>query len=67
MQSYFARIVIPVAIYLQRKRMHGLAPSDHSCSDVAGGLYSATYHHLLALAQSLLVSGHTAIIDATFL
>jgi aminoglycoside phosphotransferase family enzyme/adenylate kinase family enzyme len=57
---------------VERKRLAGLAPLDRSHSALAVGLYSArftelTYRRLLELAQTVLIAGYPAIVDATFL
>ncbi len=57
---------------VERKRMAGLAATDASHSGTDAGLYTAdrtagTYEHLCTLAKSVLDSGYSAVIDATFL
>ena len=57
---------------LERKRLHGLAPSARSGSGVGTGLYGAgasekTYAALAEIADRLLRNGQNAIIDAAFL
>ncbi|MDJ0657398.1 MAG: AAA family ATPase [Xanthomonadales bacterium] len=57
---------------IERKRLAGLDLARHSGSDLDAGIYSRahtteTYSHLLNLADGLLSSGHTVIVDATFL
>lgn len=57
---------------LERKRLYSLAPTEHSRSPVAGGIYNtvagaATYNRLCELADSLLKAGIPAIVDATFI
>jgi uncharacterized protein len=57
---------------LERKRMHGLAPSARSGSGLGTGLYGAaasqrTYAALAEIADRLLRNGQNALIDATFL
>jgi aminoglycoside phosphotransferase family enzyme/predicted kinase len=57
---------------VERKRMGGLAPLDHSGSTLQAGIYTAdltraTYQRLLDLARGVANAGHAAIIDATFL
>ena len=57
---------------LERKRLHGLAPSARSGSGVGTGLYGAaasqrTYSALAEIADRLLRNGQDALIDATFL
>jgi aminoglycoside phosphotransferase family enzyme/predicted kinase len=55
-----------------RKELAGLDPSDSAASDWHQGIYTddwtaRTYDRLLELAQSTLVHGQSAIVDATFL
>ena len=57
---------------IERKRMHGIAATNHPEAGIAGGLYAtdltdATYQRLLELAGTTLESGHGVIVDATFL
>jgi aminoglycoside phosphotransferase family enzyme/predicted kinase len=57
---------------VERKRLHGLAAAARTHSPLGAGLYAAnatrrTYDRLAAIADCLLRSGHTAIVDATFL
>jgi aminoglycoside phosphotransferase family enzyme/predicted kinase len=57
---------------IERKRMHGIALTNHGEPGIASGLYSAdvtdsTYQRLLDLARTILESGHGVIVDATFL
>ena len=57
---------------LERKRLHGIPPEGRSDSPVAGGIYSRrsgeqTYRRLTELADGLLATGITTIVDATFL
>ncbi|HYH42853.1 MAG TPA: AAA family ATPase, partial [Burkholderiales bacterium] len=57
---------------VERKRLEGLRPVQHSASPVAGGLYThditrATYARLTQLARTVLEAGNTVIVDATFL
>lgn len=57
---------------VERKRLAGLAAKARTGSPVAGGLYGGdmtarTYDRLAELAGILLDSGHSAIVDATFL
>jgi predicted kinase len=57
---------------VERKRLHGFRPEQSSGSTINGGIYTEdatqlTYERLLAEAQTVLESGFTAIIDATFL
>jgi len=57
---------------VERKRLHGLGPLDNSKSGLGSDLYSPevtrqTYHQLAILADSLLASGLSVIIDAACL
>jgi aminoglycoside phosphotransferase family enzyme/predicted kinase len=57
---------------LERKRLHGLAPTAHSGSGLGTGLYTAaenkrTYAALAGIAGTLLRNGQNALIDAAFL
>ncbi len=57
---------------VERKRLFGLRPLDHSSSTLGGGLYTPaasarTYVRLLQLADLLLVAGHSVLVDATFM
>ncbi len=57
---------------VERKRLHGLGPLDDSKSGLGTDLYSPevtekTYHHLAQLAEKLLSSGLSVIIDAASL
>jgi aminoglycoside phosphotransferase family enzyme/adenylate kinase family enzyme len=57
---------------IERKRMHGMQPTEKSRSEFASGIYTEqanqqTYNRLLKLAELVLVSGLPVIIDATFL
>jgi hypothetical protein len=57
---------------IERKRMHGISPTDHQQPGIAGGLYAAdvtdsTYRRLLDLAGTILESGYGVVVDATFL
>jgi hypothetical protein len=57
---------------VERKRLHGLAPLARSHSVVSSGLYGqdvtqATYARLAEATRSVVTSGYTAIVDATFL
>jgi aminoglycoside phosphotransferase family enzyme/predicted kinase len=57
---------------LERKRLHGLAPTARSGSGLGTGLYAAsenrrTYAALADIAGTLLRNGQNAIIDAAFL
>ena len=64
--------VIRVRSDVERKRLYGLAADARTQSEVDGGLYTdkvtrRTYVRLLELARTLLRSGSTVIVDATFL
>ena len=57
---------------LERKRLHGLAPTARSGSGLGAGLYTAaeskrTYAALAEIADALLRNGQNALIDAAFL
>jgi predicted kinase len=57
---------------VERKRLFGLASTDHSGSALDAGIYTAdaharTYEHLRALAADLLGAGWSVIVDAAFL
>lgn len=57
---------------IERKRLHGLAPTQSSQSALGEGLYSAqtteqTYARALELALQITQAGYPAIVDATFL
>lgn len=57
---------------VERKRLFGLGPLDDSRSRLGQGLYTPevsarTYERLLKLADQLLASGHSALVDATFM
>lgn len=57
---------------VERKRLFGLALTDHHASVPGAGLYSAnasaqTYARLRTLAEMLLAAGGTVIVDAAFL
>lgn len=57
---------------LERKRLAGLAPTEHTSSSVSGGLYEVepterTYERLLDCARFGIRAGFDMIIDATFL
>ena len=57
---------------VERKRLHGLAPLDHSQSPAGGNLYSAdantkTYDRLAKLAGGLLAAGFPVIADTACL
>jgi uncharacterized protein len=57
---------------IERKRLFGLTATDKSNSTLAGGIYTQEAHHLTYLrlhdiAESLLVTGWSVIVDAAFL
>jgi hypothetical protein len=57
---------------VERKRIFGLAPTDHSSSGLGEGLYSReaterTFTRLLDLSRLVLEAGFPVIVDATFL
>jgi hypothetical protein len=57
---------------VERKRLFGLAPQDHSDSAVGSGIYQPdasqrTYRRLLDLARQQLAAGWSTIVDAAFL
>ena len=57
---------------VERKRLFGLAPEQHSRPDDAATLYSSdmsrrTFQRLAELAEVILVAGFPVIVDATFL
>lgn len=57
---------------IERKRLFGLKAAAASRSPISGGIYTATasqqtYQHLHDLAETLLASGFSVIIDACFL
>jgi aminoglycoside phosphotransferase family enzyme/predicted kinase len=57
---------------VERKRLHGLAPSAHSGSAPGEGLYTGsisqrTYAHLAVLAHEVLAAGFPVVIDAASL
>jgi len=57
---------------VERKRLHGLAPTARSDAATARMLYGAdatrrTYDHVLHLAASVAAAGFVAIVDGTFL
>ena len=57
---------------IERKRLHGLEPTECSSSRIAAGIYSEnaglqTYQRLLKLAKGIIESGFAVIVDATFL
>lgn len=57
---------------VERKRLFDFKPEERSHSDPNSGLYSAeisqqTYQHLMKLAKTIVRSGFSVIVDATFL
>ncbi|HEX4885354.1 MAG TPA: ATP-binding protein, partial [Casimicrobiaceae bacterium] len=57
---------------VERKRLHGLAPTARSGSPVDAGLYASaiteqTYGRLAAHAGTVATAGYTAVLDGTFL
>ena len=57
---------------IERKRIHGLAPTENVGSGIAEGLYRSdttenTYNRLKVLARTIVEAGHGVIVDATFL
>ncbi len=57
---------------VERKRLNGLRPRDHSGSATGEGIYTSamhakTYGRLHELADALLTAGQVTIVDATFL
>jgi hypothetical protein len=57
---------------VERKRLHGLTPTQSARTSIGEGLYGtdateATYLRLLDLARRIIEAGHGVIVDATFL
>lgn len=57
---------------IERKRRAGIPFDEHCHSDLDSGLYSkaetaTTYGRLIALAEQVMTSGYTPILDATFI
>lgn len=57
---------------IERKRLYGLRPQEHSDSGVGTGLYASevsrhTYDRLAELSRIVLSAGYTVIVDAAFL
>ncbi len=57
---------------IERKRLHGLAPSARTGSSMGGGVYTAqatyaTYARLASAAEDVVRGGCIALVDATFL
>jgi hypothetical protein len=64
--------VIQLASDIERKRLAGLDPLDHSGSEPGGGIYTPdmgrkTYARLLELCREVISAGYVAVADATFL
>ena len=64
--------LIQLASDIERKRLAGLDPLDHSGSQPGGGIYTRdmgerTYARLLALSREVIDAGFVAAADATFL
>jgi predicted kinase len=56
---------------VERKRLFSVTPNQGAEADVGKGIYSKdatlqTYQHLAELAKTILQSGYTTIVDATF-
>lgn len=63
---------IHICADVERKRIHGLSPQDRSREGLDAGLYTPaanqkTYQRLFYLAELLLKSGYSVLLDATFL
>lgn len=63
---------IHISSDFERKRLLGLAANSQNKSDVYGGIYAPdvtekVYEHLLNTAQVILQTGHSVIVDATFI
>ena len=57
---------------VERKRLHGVASTEHAFAAPGEGLYARaatdeTYDRLLALARTVLAAGFPVVVDATFL
>ncbi|MEW5755506.1 MAG: AAA family ATPase [Pseudomonadota bacterium] len=57
---------------IERKRLFGLTAQQQSFSTIEGGIYTRdasarTYQHLVDTAHTILASGYSVIVDATFL
>ncbi len=57
---------------VERKRLHGMQPSERSGAEVGEGIYAAastrkTYARLAAAAEDVVRGGFVALVDATFL
>lgn len=64
--------VIRVRSDIERKRLHGLAPGERSDSGIDSGIYTSnasqrTYARLAELADMILRTGYSVIVDAAFL
>ena len=72
LQSDVGASTIRVRSDVERKRLHGLAPTQHSGSTTNAGIYAGdahlhTYAHLRDVAEMLLRAGWSVVVDATFL
>ena len=57
---------------VERKRLHGLAPTERSGVGIDEGIYGteatrATYERLVELAETVLQAGHGVVVDGAFL
>lgn len=57
---------------VERKRLHGLAPTANSHSDMGQGIYTAaatelTYAHIADTAEKIMADGYAVVVDAAFL
>ena len=67
-----AKNIIYLRSDIERKRIHELSPTAHTHSEVNAGLYTfditdKTYNHLEKLTETILLAGHSIIVDASFL
>ncbi|MCF6236575.1 MAG: AAA family ATPase [Gammaproteobacteria bacterium] len=67
-----AKFAIRIRSDIERKRLHDIKASQKNRQGVQEGIYSSTsseevYQHLFELAKSLLNSGYSVVVDATFL
>lgn len=72
LQNDASACTVRVRSDVERKRLFGLAPTDHHATMPGAGMYSAqataqTYERLRALADMLLATGGTVMVDAAFL
>jgi aminoglycoside phosphotransferase family enzyme/predicted kinase len=72
LQSDVSASTIRVRSDVERKRLHGLAATQHSGSATNAGIYAGdvhlhTYAHLRDVAGMLLHAGWSVVVDATFL